>query len=490
MDNLNLPHLHYSWAEELPASTFTRAIPQSCLNPRFEIVNYQLFKELNLANQQKKAESFLDLLSGNDAKANLHAIATAYAGHQYGNFTSLGDGRAILLGEYRPAPAGKLFDIQLKGAGKTLFSRGGDGLATLPTMIKEYVVSNGMAALNIPSTRSLAIVSSDEPVFRDRTYPRAVLTRVAASHIRFGHLEFLAAFGSRQDAERLVSYILDRHFPHLTKELCLSKIFSELVDRYADLIASWQSVGFVHGVMNTDNFLISGETIDYGPCAFMDQFRPNHAFSSIDQLGRYCYRMQPWVARWNLAKLTEVLYPLMNNQEQSEARNAVLNFIPKFKVAVINKFRDKLGLFQQEPEDEKLIQELLSRIAYRHDFTRIFAELGLSNLTQPPSGSSPFSSELAEWYGRWQRRLSKEGRSLGEVTSLMHRSNPWIIPRSHKLREICALSENLDRPPLASGQLMHLMNLLADPYNYSKIEDDYFRPPTPEESVLTTYCGT
>lgn len=446
-------------------------------------------EQLGLSNIDPYSDRLANQLCGNLALKGACPISTAYAGHQYGGFARLGDGRAILLGEHL-SPSGLRFDIQLKGSGRTSYSRRGDGLATLPTMLKEYISSNAMANFGVPTTRSLALIATGEIVERERSFPGAILVRVASSHIRIGHFEYLAAYGSAEDRIKFINYVLDRHFPEfLNHDNRIAQLFNGVVNRYLALIPRWQGLGFVHGVMNTDNFAISGETLDYGPCAFMDTYIPNHPYSSIDELGRYCYRMQHWVSIWNLAKLAECLCLTASDTEQRLIKQAMTKIGQALSLATLNQFRTKLGLGIEYPGDRALVDELLNLMNERFDFTNLFCDLGLSISKEAPSESSIFSKELEGWMAKWQQRLSNEGRSTDTVIAQMRAHNPWIIPRNHIVKSFMDRSETEDIPSLRQALMSYLIQLQT-PFDYSKIEEKYRRPASRDELVLETFCGT
>src|SRR5215210_5024855 len=360
----------------LPDVLFNPANPVAVREPRVAIVNHGLADELGLNLGAIPPETAAKLFAGQTLPESCEPIAQAYAGHQYGGFTMLGDGRAILLGEHR-TPSGRLVDIQLKGSGRTRFSRGGDGRAALGPMLREYIISEAMHALGIPTTRSLAVVTTGESVYRERVLQGAVLTRVAASHIRVGTMQWAAAHDDEGATRALADYTRARHYPELadTPEPYVA-LFEAILARQASLVARWQLVGFIHGVMNTDNMALSGETIDYGPCAFMDTYDPATVFSSIDHGGRYAYGNQPSIAQWNLARLAEAMLPLFDrNADQAvERATAALDRFPDlFERHRLDGMRAKLGLFTREPDDEALVTDLLAWMERASaDFTNTF----------------------------------------------------------------------------------------------------------------------
>lgn len=471
--------LDHSYAA-LPAAFHARVAPTPVREPRMVILNRPLAESLGLDADQIKDPA---LFSGNALPPGAQPLAQAYAGHQYGNFTMLGDGRAILLGE-QVTPGGARYDIQLKGQGPTPFSRRGDGRAALGPMLREYIISEAMHALGIPTTRSLAVVTTGEPVFRETSLPGAVLTRVAASHIRVGTFEYAAARGEKTLLQALADYTLQRHYPEAAvAEQPYVALLEAVIARQADLIARWQLVGFVHGVMNTDNMALSGETIDYGPCAFMDAYDPATVFSSIDRYGRYAYGQQPEIAQWNLTRLAEALLPLLHEEEERAvdiANGALDTFGTRFQRHWLTGMRAKLGFFNEEGEDTALIHSLLEQMRQtKADFTNTFRAL-----TDAPE-NAPFQEPSGrEWHQRWQARLSRQPQSVGEVNELMRRRNPVVIPRNHKVEE--ALAAAVEKDDL--GVMQRLLAVLGKPCD-SLPEDSEYRLPSGSQSYRT-FCGT
>lgn len=468
----------------LPETLFTPVAPASFPNPRVVILNHGLAAELGLELAAASPEATAALFAGQELPAGARTIAQAYAGHQYGGFTMLGDGRAVLLGEHR-TPGGRLVDVQFKGSGRTRFSRGGDGRAALGPMLREYIVSEAMAALGIPTTRSLAVVSTGEPVHRETIRRGAVLTRVAASHIRVGTFEYAV----RRDAttlRALADYAIARHDPELVDAPRKYLEFLRAVaDRQAALIARWQLVGFVHGVMNTDNMAVSGETIDYGPCAFMNAYDPATVFSSIDHRGRYAYGNQPGIAQWNLARLAETLLPLLDPEPEAaieDATEVIEAFPDAFERHWLAGMRRKLGLRTDEEEDAELIRSLLDWMRKsRADFTNTFRDLSEGETPGGCGGDEEFQS----WQSRWRERLGREGRPDAEAFALMRSVNPAVIPRNHKVEEALAAAEERDD----LGPLHRLLEVLASPYEAKPHAPDYREPPA-DESGYRTFCGT
>jgi uncharacterized protein YdiU (UPF0061 family) len=469
----------------LPDALFTPAEPTTVRAPRVSVLNHRLADELGLDLGAISPEAAAALFAGQELPAGSRPIAQAYAGHQYGHFTMLGDGRAVLLGEHR-TPDGRLVDIQFKGSGRTLFSRGGDGRAALGPMLREYVVSEAMAALGIPTTRSLAVVTTGEPVYRAGALKGAVLTRVAASHVRVGTFEYAARRG--EDTLRaLADYAIERHYPELVEApQKYLEFLRAAADRQAALVARWQLVAFVHGVMNTDNVAVSGETIDYGPCAFMNAYDPATVFSSIDAGGRYAYGNQPNIVQWNLARFAETLLPLIDaNPEKSvEDATAVLTEFPaRFEGYWLAGMRKKLGLQTELACDGELIQALLSWMqASRADFTNTFRDLSSG---EPPAGDPYQDAEFKDWYARWQERLGRDGLPTASAYALMRTVNPCYIPRNHRVEEALAAAEKRDDLTV----LHRLLDVLAAPYDERPGLTEYREPPA-AECGYRTFCGT
>ncbi len=470
----------------LPDVLFAPAKPATVAAPRVVILNHRLADDLGLHLEGLSPEAAASLFAGQDLPVGSLPIAQAYAGHQYGNFTMLGDGRAILLGEHR-TPSGQLFDIQFKGSGQTRFSRRGDGRAALGPMLREYIISEAMFALGIPTTRSLAVVTTGEPVMRETRRQGAVLTRVAASHIRVGTFEYVAGRGDEANLRLLADYTISRHYPNLPDSPNrYLEFFRAVMDRQAALVAQWQLVGFVHGVMNTDNMAISGETIDYGPCAFMNAYSPTTVFSSIDHAGRYAYGNQPAIVQWNLTRFAETLIPLFDaDQEKSIAiATDVLNQYPAlFQQYWLTGMRAKLGLEAAETGDFELAQSLLTWMQKaKADFTNTFRDLSAD---EPLSKAFYQEAEFLAWLSRWQRRLNQEGRPSTVVHAAMRGVNPAVIARNHRVEEALAAAE--DKNDLSV--LERLLAVLAKPFEAGADSAIYREPPT-DECDYRTFCGT
>ncbi|MDF2724532.1 MAG: hypothetical protein K0Q59_4207, partial [Paenibacillus sp.] len=414
----------------LPTLFFTRQQPASVRSPRLVIFNRTLAAELGLNASALESGEGAAIFAGNRIPEGAEPLAQAYAGHQFGHFTMLGDGRAILLGE-QMTPEGKRVDIQWKGSGRTSYSRGGDGRAVLGPMLREYIISEAMHGLGIPTTRSLAVTVTGEEVIRDTELTGAILTRVAASHLRVGTFQLAARWGTADDVRTLADYAIERHYPEAAAaDNRYIAFLQEVIKRQAALIARWMLVGFVHGVMNTDNMAISGETIDYGPCAFIDIYDPATVFSSIDARGRYAYGNQPYIAAWNLARLAEALLPLLDDDEEKAvklAEEAIAGFGPLYDRNWLSGMRAKLGLFNEEEGDLPLAEELL-RLMQEHkaDYTNIFRGLATD---QPEETALASSEEFAAWLERWQARLSRQQQDRAASVQLMQQSSPSVIPR-------------------------------------------------------------
>ncbi|QOJ24975.1 MAG: YdiU family protein [Gammaproteobacteria bacterium] len=471
----------------LPDYFYVQQNPVPVRAPHVVMLNHALAESLGLDLHALSADKAAALFSGNTVPDGAQPIAQAYAGHQFGHFTILGDGRAILLGEHL-TPAGERFDIQLKGSGQTPFSRRGDGRAALAPMLREYIISEAMHALHIPTTRSLAVVTSGEQVVRETLLPGAILTRVAASHIRVGTFEYAVRQGGTEAIRILADYAIQRHYPDLSgSDSRYLSLLHRVIERQAALIAQWLLAGFIHGVMNTDNMSISGETIDYGPCAFMDAYDPHTVFSSIDRSGRYRYSNQPLMAQWNLARLAETLLPLIDPLQEKAvmlAEEAVYAFPHIYQNRWLSGMRKKLGLFAEEDGDAELIAALLGWMHKNQtDYTNTFRALAAETL---PGDAMFRDPEFVAWHAQWQSRLARQAESKDNSLRLMQAHNPAIIPRNHRVEEaLSAASEHGDYAPL-----QQLLAALADPYADVPEYYDYRTPPAPSERVYQTFCGT
>ena len=471
-DNKNLK-LENTYCE-LPNIFYSKEIPEKILNPKLVEFNKELAEDLGLDLKFLNSDEGIQYLVGNKLLEGSTPIAQAYAGHQFGHFTMLGDGRAILLGEFI-SRNGQRFDIQLKGAGKTKYSRGGDGKAALGPMLREYIISEGMYGLKIPTTRSLAVISTGENVIREEILEGALLVRIAKSHIRVGTFQFARNFGDVEDLKKLADYTLNRHFKKDSYEgNSYLYLLKEVINNQAKLISKWQLVGFIHGVMNTDNMTISGETIDYGPCAFMDSYDINTVFSSIDINGRYAYGNQPKIGVWNLTRFAESLLPLLDDDIDNAikiAEEALSNYGKLYNEYYFNGMRAKLGLFNKEEEDENLILSLLTIMnKFKADYTSTFLNLTLGNLEE----MSIFKSDdFKKWYESWQARLAKQNKSRDEIKKLMQSNNPTVIPRNYIVENaIKAAVNNNDY-----SVINKFLEALKNPYDYSNISEEYSKIP-------------
>jgi serine/tyrosine/threonine adenylyltransferase len=471
----------------LSKSFFTSLNPTPVRSPKLIILNYPLATSLGLNVQALQSEDGVAVLAGNRIPEGALPLAQAYAGHQFGHFTMLGDGRALLIGE-QITPLGERFDIQLKGSGRTPYSRGGDGRAALGPMLREYIISEAMHALGIATTRSLAVVTTGESVIRETDLPGAILTRVAASHLRVGTFQYAAKWGTVEELRDLADYTLKRHFPDVeADESRYLSLLQEVIKRQAVLIAKWQLVGFIHGVMNTDNMTISGETIDYGPCAFMDTYDPATVFSSIDIQGRYAYGNQPNIAGWNLARFAETLLPLLHaNQEQAVklAEGAISDFTELFHRSWLAGMRAKLGIFNEETQDESIIEGLLSMMQkYRADYTNTFRSLTFDTPEETVLLGTP---EFAQWHELWQERLGRQQESKASSNQLMRNSNPALIPRNYRVE--AALEAAVKQGDYSVME--RLLDVLSTPYAHSPEQADYCTLPGPSTRPYRTFCGT
>lgn len=476
----------------LPSRFYARQSPVAVTGPRLVKLNQSLAVELGLDHDLLSSPDGLAVLAGNAVPDGAEPLAMAYAGHQFGGFVpQLGDGRAILLGEVLDLQ-GERLDIQLKGSGRTPFSRSGDGRAWLGPVLREYIVSESMHALGIPTTRALAAVATGESVYRETELPGALLTRVARSHVRIGTFEY---FSSRRDTDavrRLADYVIARHYPEAeADESPYLALLQSVISRQASLIAHWLSVGFIHGVMNTDNMSIAGETIDYGPCAFLDAYHPATVYSSIDRGGRYAYGNQPRIAQWNLSRLAQSLLPLIDedqNRAVNEAQEAIDAFPGRFEQAHLDRFRAKLGMLEAHSDDADLISTLLNTMAETSaDFTNTFRTLcdaaeGTDNGVRKELGDSTAGNN---WLGLWRARLARETVKPAARAIGMRLVNPAVIPRNHRVQVVleAAVIGNLD-------PLEDLLQVLALPWEEHPRSLPYRCPPEPHEVVHQTFCGT
>ena len=479
----------------LPDGFFARVAPTPVTAPRLIKLNRPLAVRLGLDPDLLESPEGAEILSGKRLPDGAQPIAMAYAGHQFGHFVpQLGDGRAILLGEVIDVD-GVRRDIQLKGSGPTPFSRRGDGRAALGPVLREYIVSEAMAALGIPTTRSLAVTVTGEHVMRETALPGAVLTRVASSHIRVGTFQYFAARGDTEGVKRLADHAIARHYPQAAEaERPYHTLLEGVITRQAELVARWLQVGFIHGVMNTDNTSISGETIDYGPCAFMDHYDPAAVFSSIDEQGRYAYANQPRIALWNLTRLAECLLPLFSDDKDQaieQAQSVLAEFPAKFTAAYQSGLRQKIGLFTARDGDEALVQDLLDAMAKnKADFTLTFRGLSAAaeDAARDQDARTHFADPIAydEWVARWRQRTAEEPQTPAERAAMMRAVNPAFIPRNHRIEAV--IQAAVARDDYAPFE--ELIAVLAKPYEEQLAFADYANPPEPHQRVLQTFCGT
>lgn len=465
---------------------YSQIHPQAVPAPDIVIINKALVHEMGLYFSNLTNQELAAIFSGNQLPDGAQPLAQAYAGHQFGYFTMLGDGRAHLIGEHIQ-PNAKRVDIQLKGSGRTPYSRNGDGRAALGPMLREYIISEAMHALNIPTTRCLAVVTTGETVLRQTPLPGAILTRVASSHIRVGTFEFAAALQNEEFLKELLDYTVNRHYPHLNEATNKALgLLENVIEQQANLIVDWMRVGFIHGVMNTDNMTISGQTIDYGPCAFMDAYDPNTVFSSIDHNGRYAYANQPFIAQWNLVKLANALLPLIDSDSQKAiklAENKINSFSEIYKNKWLSMMGAKLGLINLKDGDEKLISDLLNWMHKNGaDYTNTFRDLATQNIFQEQIYSD---RQFKSWAQLWQARLQENSQPLESAFKLMKDSNPAIIARNHKVEEALKAATQKDLKPFHA-----LLEALKTPHKDSPDLKAYKLSAPPEQGVYKTFCGT
>ena len=470
----------------LPKVMSSQLTPIPVENPKLTIFNHGFSKELGLDFSSLNNNQIASIFSGNLLPKESKCIAQAYAGHQFGYFTMLGDGRAILIGEHL-SKNNKRFDIQFKGSGKTPYSRNGDGRAALGPMLREYIVSEAMHSLGIPTTRSLAVVKTGENVIRETPLPGAILTRVAASHIRVGTFQYVTATEDEKNLKTLFDYTIDRHYPKIkdskTPAIDLLKI---VMEKQIKLVVDWMRVGFIHGVMNTDNMAISGETIDYGPCAFIDAYDPETVFSSIDHNGRYAYFNQPGITKWNLARFAETLLPLIDKNKDKAIKivtEIINNFGEIYKKNWLEMMRKKLGLIEKKNNDEKLINDLLSLLhEQKADYTNTFCSL----MNEDVQNDKIFNNkEFIDWHQKWKECLAKNNNSTEESLKLMRSVNPIVIPRNHKVEEVLEAANKDDLNPFHD-----FLKVLEKPYENQIKNNNYQSPAPPSEKKYQTFCGT
>jgi len=476
---------HFDNSYSKLSKTFKEDIkPTPVHEPELVILNEELSKDLNLNFSGLDKKKLAEIFSGNSLPDGTNSIAQAYAGHQFGHFTMLGDGRAVLLGEHI-VNKNQRFDIQFKGSGRTSFSRGGDGRAALGPMLREYIISEAINALKIPTTRSLAVVKTGEKVVRENLLNGAILTRVASSHIRVGTFQYIAATQNLEDLNTLVDYTINRHYPEIksSKNKALD-LLSLVMERQCQLVINWMRVGFIHGVMNTDNMAISGETIDYGPCAFMDQYDPKTVFSSIDKFGRYAFSNQPPITKWNLARFAECLIPLIDKDEGTAIKIAtglIDNFQNIYEQKWLNMMRDKLGLFGEDKNDQTLIYKLLEWMKNNNaDYTNTFCHLMYGEFDDEIYKNDDFKG----WTNEWQKRI-KLNNSSDKHLELMKKTNPLVIPRNQKVEEALADADkgNLEK-------MNKLLKVLSNPYSDQENIIEFQKPAPIGNEKYQTFCGT
>ena len=471
----------------LPEVFYVRLNPVPVRMPKLVVFNSALARSLGLNPDALRDDDGAAVFAGNKLPEGAEPLAQAYAGHQFGHFTMLGDGRALLLGE-QLTPQSERFDIQYKGSGRTPFSRNGDGRAALGPMLREYIISEALHALDIPTTRSLAVVTTGEQVLRETALEGAILTRTASSHIRVGTFEYAAGRGKTEEIQALADYTIHRHYSDLAVSANpYLALLEAVMDRQASLVARWMLVGFIHGVMNTDNMALCGETIDYGPCAFMDAYDPKTVFSSIDHNGRYAYGRQPQIAQWNLARFAETLLPLIHAEPQEAvamATETVAGFTAAFHRYWLAGMRAKLGLLNHENDDDALVADLLDCMQ-RHgaDFNNTFRDLTSGSLPEASVFQAP---EFKQWFGRWQARLKRQPDDWVVARRMMETHNPAVIPRNHRVEE--ALAAAVER---ADYSVMEkLLGFLSQPFKDPPEQAGYHLPAPPSAQPYRTFCGT
>ncbi|MDC3101054.1 YdiU family protein [Candidatus Pelagibacter sp.] len=467
------------------SNTFKENIkPTPVHDPELVILNEELGSTLKLDFSKTNKKKLAEIFSGNSIPEETNTIAQAYAGHQFGHFTMLGDGRAVLLGEHLVNNDNR-FDIQFKGSGRTSFSRSGDGRAALGPMLREYIISEAIHSLNIPTTRSLAVVKTGEKVVRENLLQGAILTRVASSHLRVGTFQYIAATQNIENLNTLVDYTINRHYPEIkTSNSKALDLLNLVMEKQCQLVINWMRVGFIHGVMNTDNMAISGETIDYGPCAFMDHYDPKTVFSSIDKFGRYAFSNQPPITKWNLARFAECLIPLIDKNEETAiklATDLIDNFQNIYEDKWLNMMRDKLGLFGEDKNDKKLINNLFNWMEKnKADYTNTFC-----NLMDINSDEIYKNNDFNNWKNKWKKRSELNNSTKEKQSKLMKSNNPIVIPRNHKVEEALAEAEkgSLDK-------IKKLLTILKNPYDNQNNIQEYQTPAPSSNEKYQTFCGT
>jgi uncharacterized protein YdiU (UPF0061 family) len=469
----------------LPEKLYSKVNPTKIIQPELVVWNEGFASQLGLSDEHWKAEDKVKVFSGNTMPSGATPIAQAYAGHQFGHFTMLGDGRAHLLGELID-PNGSRFDIQLKGSGITPYSRRGDGRATLKSMLREYLISEAMHGLKIPTSRSLAVVKSSEKIWREKQETMAVLTRVASSHLRVGTFEYAKRFAGLEVLEELTKYTLNRHFPNLPDNKFIGHTLLEAVmDKQLDLVVNWWRVGFIHGVMNTDNTGIAGETFDYGPCAFMNAYHPETVYSSIDHGGRYAFENQPGIIQWNLSVLAGALLPLIDNEQEKaieKAQRLLQSFPQLFEIKWRKMMCEKIGITYKDEKDQALIKELLTWMQEkRADFTNTFAYLTYG---EAYDASLFHQEDFQNWKQKLEKRKQQEHNAL-ELANKMKQSNPCFIPRNHLVEQSLEQMEN------GNNRFWNTwIKALQDPYNIKNFNSEIVQPPENGDYGYQTFCGT
>ena len=469
----------------LPDAFKEHVKPVAVKSPELVIINESLAKELELNFSKISRNELSSLFTGNSLPNGSNSIAQAYAGHQFGHFTMLGDGRAVLIGEHI-TPKNKRYDIQFKGSGKTSFSRNGDGRAALGPMFREYIISEAIHYLNIPTTRSLAVAKTGEKIIREKPLIGAVLTRVASSHIRVGTFQYIAARDRIEEIKTLLNYVVKRHYPQIDKSKNKALRLLEIVmNKQVDLVVNWMRVGFIHGVMNTDNMSVSGETIDYGPCAFMDTYDPKTVFSSIDQMGRYAYCNQPAIVKWNLSRFAECLMPIIDKDQNIailKATNIINSFDKRYEEKWLNMMKQKLGLIGEAEKDRNLILDLLTwmhikKADYTNTFCHLMNEEKLKNKIYE-------DADFLNWKKKWKERVLSSGKNFKDCLKLMNLVNPLVIPRNYKVEEVIEAAEKNNLEPTKQ-----LLEILKRPYSFQKNTSAY-QVPIISNKKYQTFCGT
>ena len=469
----------------LPKIMLSKLCPVPVKSPKLVVLNDEYSKDLGLNLSIINNDNLASMFAGNILPKGSEPIAQAYAGHQFGYFTMLGDGRAVIIGEHL-AKNNRRVDIQFKGSGITPYSRNADGRAALGPMLREYIISEAMHALKIPTSRSLAVVKTGENVMRETSLPGAILTRVASSHIRVGTFQYVAKRNDIKTLKKLLDYTIKRHYPELKNNcnpaLTLLKV---VIGKQIELVINWMRVGFIHGVMNTDNMTISGETIDYGPCAFMDNYDPKTVFSSIDHYGRYAYGNQPDITNWNLLRFAETLIPLINKIEDKSVeiiKNTFSKFNKVYKESWFDMMRKKLGLFGKKKQDENLINQLLSWMSQNNvDYTNTFCYLMKEDFVKDKLFQN---SSFKKWYKEWRNRIKQNKKPDNLSLNLMRSTNPLVIPRNHKVEDALDAANNNDLVPLHN-----LLQVLKKPYERPEKKEYQLTPP-PSSKEYKTFCGT